>query len=482
LQAVERMREARMPVRGYVRQVEADALLALRSPQEARAIYAELVAADAANRNALIGRFYAEVECEDFSAAFRTADEVGDPVLSALARNYAGLDAQAWRRIGPVLGEPPVSAYARSAAGSIEAARGWTRRAHDDFLLASSAAPDDIGVSAGLAESFLRRRDLPNARAIHQRLSTDFPGNLRVERLARDLRDFDSASFDVVARARQSSGDAPAAPGPGIEVTGRVHSAPIDDNLRLFAGVGYAKARPPEGDAIRQRAGVGGEWRGADATIEASAWANGGDVSRAGMAGAASWSPNDLWALTADYETCSWETPLRATLHGITADGGGVGIGWAAHESRSAWLGLRAHRFSDGNERRQFRLAWAERVAQTPSWSLTLRPELYGSENTLRDAPYFNPSRDMALSVAVDWQGLLWRRYEASWRHRVIARVGRYRQDGFADGMVGGFAYEQSWQPGTRLELRWGVEIGRARYDGADENVAIAFISVSGRF
>jgi hypothetical protein len=32
------------------------------------------------------------------------------------------------------------------------------------------------------------------------------------------------------------------------------------------------------------------------------------------------------------------------------------------------------------------------------------------------------------------------------------------------------------------MELRWGVEFGRARYDGANEKMAILFISASGRF
>jgi biofilm PGA synthesis protein PgaA len=477
-----KMRAQSIPIRPYVREAEADSLLALRRPEEARAIYAELTAADPANLNATVGRFYAEVECEDFAAAFATADGLNRPVLAAQARNYAGLDAQAWERIAPVARRGSAAAYVRSAAAAIEMSRGWPRMAHDDIRVASYLAPDDVGIAVALAESYLRRRDLPAARAILARLSADFSGEPSVERLARELREFDSASFELVARARQESGGAIAAPGPGIETVGRVYSAPIQDSFRIFAGAGYATARPPEGDALRNRLGAGVEWRAPDAALEASAWSNGGDVSRSGAAASASWSPNDVWTLGADYERYAWETPLRAILHGITSDGGGVGVGAAWNESRAAWVGLRAHRFTDGNERRQYRIAWAERVAQTPSWSLTLRPEIYGSQNSLRDAPYFNPSRDFALSLALDWQGLIWRRYEQSFRHRITARVGEYRQEGFADGMVGGLAYEQSWQPGTRMELRWGVEFGRARYDGANEKMAILFISASGRF
>jgi biofilm PGA synthesis protein PgaA len=246
-------------------------------------------------------------------------------------------------------------------------------------------------------------------------------------------------------------------------------------------GTGYATARPPEGDARRKRVGAGVEWRGQDTEAQASAWSNGGDVSKTGAALSAAWSPDDFWSVSADYERYSWETPLRAVLHGITADGGGLGVGYAWNESRALWTGVRAHEFTDGNQRRQIRFAWAERVLEQPSMSVTLRPELYASRNSLANAPYFNPSHDLAVSLAADVQDVLWRRYEDSWRHRILVRAGRYHQEGFDDGWVGGVGYEQAWQR-ARFELRWGLELGRARYDGAGENYGVLFVAGSGRF
>ena len=467
----------------YVRRAQAASLLALRRPDEARAIYAQLAAADPTDRDARVGRFYAEVECEDFAAALATADTLDDPVLAAQARHYAGLDAQAWERIEPIVRRASAPAYVHAAAASIEAARGWPRRAHEDSVAAASLDPNDVGIAVALAESHLRRRDIEAARTIESRLAADYPDNTSVERLARELRELESASWEFDVRGRHESGGAASAPGPGVEATARVWSPPFSDAFRAFAAAGYATARPPEGDAQRHRAGVGVQWRGADAEAQASVWANGGDVDRTGAAASAAWSPDDHWTLAADYERYAWETPLRAVLHGITADGGGVGAGYAWNESRALFFGARAHDFTDGNRRRQYRVAWAERVMEQPGWSITLRPEVYGSRNSLgAAAPYFNPTSDLAASIAAEMQGILWRRYEAALRHRIVARVGGYRQQGFADGWVGGVAYEQSWQPGTRLELRWGVEVGRARYDGANENVAILFLAGSGRF
>jgi hypothetical protein len=128
------------------------------------------------------------------------------------------------------------------------------------------------------------------------------------------------------------------------------------------------------------------------------------------------------------------------------------------------------------------RLAWAERLAETPTWKWTLRPEAYTSSNTRVGAPYFNPSRDLALSASFDADGIVWREYEASLRHRLGIRAGRYRQEGYADGWIGGVSYEQTWQPDTRLEVRYGLEYGRARYDGVGENVLVVFLTASGRF
>ena len=468
-------------LRPYLREARADALLALRRPEEARAIYAALVAADSTNRNALLGRFYAEVECEDFAAALATADTIDDPVLAAQARHYAGLDAEAWERMEPLARSAPAAAYVRAAAASIEASRGWPRRAHEDLLVASALFPQDVGIAVGLAESHMRRRELDAARPIESRLAAEDPGNVAVARLTRELEEFDSARWEFDVRGRQESGTASAAPGPGVEATGRVWSAPFRDAFRGFVGAGDATARTPEGDALRHRVGAGIEWRGRDAEALASAWSNGGDVSKTGAALSGAWSPDDYWNVSADYERYAWETPLRAVLHGITADGGGVGVGYAWNESRALWAGLRAHEFSDGNQRRQLRFAWAERVLEQPGLSVTLRPEIYRSRNSLTNAPYFNPSSDLSLSLAADVQDVLWRRYEDSFRHRLVARAGRYRQEGFDDGWVGGVGYEQAWQR-ARFELRWGLDLGRARYDGANERYVIVFLTGSGRF
>ena len=60
----------------YVREAEADALLALRRPRDARRGYEEVMRADPTLREAQIGRFFALVEEEKFSAALQQVDQM----------------------------------------------------------------------------------------------------------------------------------------------------------------------------------------------------------------------------------------------------------------------------------------------------------------------------------------------------------------------------------------------------------------------
>ena len=91
LRQVEQLRAGGDGVPPYVRQAEADSLLALRRPADAKRAYSDVIETEPRNANALIGRFYSEVETEDFRAAFDTIDRlaqssaaiVGDAIRAA---------------------------------------------------------------------------------------------------------------------------------------------------------------------------------------------------------------------------------------------------------------------------------------------------------------------------------------------------------------------------------------------------------------
>jgi len=503
--AAEAMRADGATLPAYVRHAEADALLALRRPEDARAAYDEVLAADPSNREALVGRFFAEVETEDFAAAFATVDALvarepeakrtaRDPtprpnsdwldsrILAANARSYADMQAQAWLRMKPLADGAPALSYLRAAVASVAAARGWPRLADEEIHIAASLANDDLGIEIGLADSAMRRRRWPEARARIAALLAAAPQDSAAQRAARDLAAHDHAEVDAGVVLRHETGNAQAAPGSGVDAHLRLYSAPIAERWRAVAAAERQTASPPEGKAVRNRFGLGAQYQGPDTQFEATAWGNRGTLSKAGFSLAGSWAPDDHVSLGAEAQAFAADTPLRALLYGITANAAGMSASYTWSESRSVSAAVRALDFSDGNQRRSLTLSGSQRLVTEPHFSLDLRPGFYTSTNTLAGAPYFNPSRDRSFSLGAQADHVIWRRYERSLSQSLSATVANYWQQGYGSGAVGGLRYEQVWRNDPLTEWRYGAELARSSYDGVPERNGILFVNFNHRF
>jgi biofilm PGA synthesis protein PgaA len=491
----------------FARQSEADALLALRRPAEALAAYDEVLAADPDNRSAHVGRFFAEVEVEDFDAAFATIDAMAAAerpfrrtgvdtqdrpnsdwldatILAGNARSYADLQAEAWTRLELLANGAPALSYLRSSLAAVAAGRGWPRRADEEIHIAVSLAPNDRGIQVGLAESAMRRQRWPEAREHIGALTAALPEDAAVQRAARDLAVHGLSELEFGVVLRDESDDAPGAPGTGADVHLRVFSPPFDDR-QLWRAVGAferATAEPIEGKAIRIRSGAGLQVRGPDMQATALAWANAGTLNRGGASLKTAWQPDDHWWLGADAEVFAQDTPLRALLYGVRADAVGVSASYRWHESRSVSAGLRYSEFTDGNRRQALTLGWSERLLTTPGLQLDARPSYYTSSNSLDGAPYFNPSRDRAIAVAFDADHLIWREYERSFGQQLQWVVGSYWQDGYGSKTTGSLLYQHTWRWQPFTEWRYGAQFARNAYDGVGENTLLLFLNFNHRF
>ena len=201
-----------------------------------------------------------------------------------------------------------------------------------------------------------------------------------------------------------------------------------------------------------------------------------------GVAASGSWSPDDVWTLAADYERyCLGDSAAggparhhvrrRRRRRGRRMERVARGVGGIARAP------LQRRKRSAGNTASQGRARRADAIlvahaAPRALWFAQLRCAM--RPTSIR--PATSPFR--WRSTGRDRSGAATRRRSAIASPRARARTGR--KDSRTASWAGGL--EQAWQPGTRLELRWGVEVGRARYDGANENMAILFLSASGRF
>lgn len=505
LAATEALRAAGDAIPAYVRLAEADVLLALRQPARALAAYQDVLQNDPASREARIGLFYAQIEIEDFAAAFANVDAqaaaegprrdapgrlrpepnddwLGAQILAANARHYADMHAEAWDRLLPLAQRAPALGYLRSALGSVAAARGWPRLAEEEIRIAASIAPEDRGIEVALADSDLRRADLESAKTRTDSLISRFPDDLSVQRLKRDIAIAEMREFRFDVSSRREHGTALSAPGGGSQTAARLYSSPYAGRLRALAAAERMTSYPVEGRVLRERLGAGAEYAGPDVTVEAIAWQNSGTLSKDGASLIGSWRPDDHWAVYAGAEAYSSDTPLRAQFYGISGDAVDLGGEYRWHESRSISGAVRSTEFSDGNRRQSERVVFRQRIIDQPHFDLDLRPEYYASRNSKQGAPYFNPVNDQALTLALEAEHVISREYDRSWVQRVVLTAGSYRQEGFGSGTIGSLSYEQRYRFDPTFEIRYGLETNRRIYDGSAERALTGFFSLNKRF
>ena len=339
------LRQEGRPIPPYVREAEADALLALRHPGEARAAYEEVLAAEPQSRSARVGLFFALLEEERVSEALALADAMaaeGGPkmwrgmspvpaanwdwldaqALAANARYYVGEYREAWRRLQPLVDGAPAMSFLRLAKAEIASARGWPRLADEETHIAAVLTSPDRSTEIALAEVALARKRYDEAQQRTSLLVSLFPGDQAVERLRRSVRAHDAPELRLDTQFRNEHDSSADSPGSGYDVRSALLAPPIAERWRLKAAYEFSQANPIEGLVVRTRYGAGVEADWPDASLDATVWINKGTLDRAGGRLAGTWEIGDHLQLAGEGERYSADTPLRATYYGISADDG----------------------------------------------------------------------------------------------------------------------------------------------------------------
>ena len=517
------------PLPLYAEEAYADALLYLRRPEDALEAYQRVLAASPKDLKvredvevrygqldgearygrldveARYGLFYSAVELEDFDTAYATIDAMvadepvwrgyrDDPtryantervsaeVTAAQGRFYGNQLADAWTRITGIADAAPANGSARLALYQIANARGWPRRATAEGEIAASLDPRAVGSKIALIEVAIANYRYADAQQMMTDLLALYPENTAVQRLARDLDAKQRWLVEMEVKPSDSEGGGANASGRSLTTQTKITTPPINDNWQLFASHDYANARPPEGFVDRSRVSAGVQWSSPDLTATLYPSQNLGTLSRAGGGATLGWSPSDEVHLAFAGERYTWDTPLRAVLHGITADSLSTKATYRWDESRDVSASFAYLPFSDSNQRFAGGVSYKERLINVPGFDLTGNAEAYASSNSRRDAPYYNPSQDLSVTGGLLAEHVLWRRYEDSLVQALKVDGGLYSENGFGDNWIATIDYQHRWRFDPLSEFHYGVQLSRRVYDGSVEKSVTLVVGLTQRF
>jgi biofilm PGA synthesis protein PgaA len=487
------------PLPPYAEQAYGDALLDLQRPEEARKAYERILAQSPNDVAARYGKFYASVDLNDFTTAYATIDALvadepvqrgykddptryGNPdrayaeVTAIQVRAWGNQLGEAWARITKFSDAAPANPQGRLALYQIANARGWPQRATAEGEIAASLAPREVDSRLTLVEVAMLNYRFAEAQRMIDELLAQYPENGAVRRLARELDAQKRWLLEAEVRPSNSDGGGANAMGQSLVQLAKLTTPPIADNWRLFVTDDYANANPPEGFTQRLRIGAGVEWRIPNLTATLYPTQSWGTYARPGGVATVDWLVTDQVRLAVAGELYSWGTPLRALLFGTTADEYSAKATYRWHESRAVSASFAYMPFTDSNQRFSGGITYRERLVNLPGFDLTALAEAYASSNSLLNANYYNPIRDLSLTGGMLAEHVLWRHYDVSLVQALTVDAGLYSEYGFSDNWIGTLNYEHRWRFDPLTEFRYGVMLTRRAYDGSIENT-ITFIA-----
>jgi biofilm PGA synthesis protein PgaA len=505
------------PLPAYALNAAADALMALRQPEQARAMYQRALLADPGNGGSQTGLVYAELEAENLPGM----EQMVQQRLAATQRSPAArrTEVSALRFADRI--QPAATALAQLSTefpsdvglwleqADLLSQRGLPRAAAERYRAVLAAEPASVKARAGLADAVWAQGDIPQAARMVAALQAEAPEHPAVQRLVRawqrNQRPF------LTSSATWGFGSGHVAGNDDLAWSSTLYSGQTAQGLRLFATHHRASAQwwwdsahLYQGSASHTRGGMGLEWtqRDLQATVEVGHDLRNGHAT-VGAVGA-NWQVNDQLSLRARYESQTNDFPLKGRVPDVEsnlgapthlhADKTALGVAYRWNESRRVAADVSHYRFNDGNQRTAVAASWSERLVSGYGRTLDLQTAAYTSANSLRDTVYFNPQRDFAVSATLTADWLTWRHYERSFNQRVAVSAGLYRQqsgDGSSSASYGqtygwnpfyGVYYAHEWQWGPDRSLRYGIGARRFPYDGKFENSRYIDATLNWRF
>ncbi|MDR3415571.1 MAG: poly-beta-1,6 N-acetyl-D-glucosamine export porin PgaA [Nevskia sp.] len=498
---------ARVAVPDYVLLPVADAYLRLRQPERAAKLYRQVLAREPDDFEASEGLFYALAESEHPADAIALIDDLnrrqpiwlwqkGDrvPVSNprreatelqrAEARLFADDLAQAQSMFTWLTDQAPNNPNYRSGLAGLYAARGWPRRADEEYRIAATLDPytPDPPRRANAAINDLGLQHYRQAATAIAALQEQFPEVAEVQRAQRELDLFERPEVTLSVQ-RSVTPATNVKLGAGLLASLESYTGPFDEHWRLYGGASSGHETDAGGSITLRRIEAGLEYRGGGYTARLAPsqnWWSG--RSSTGVDAVLSAALDDEWEIDGKGSRFAGDTPLRALLNGVTADSGELGVHYRGSELFKASLDSGLTSYSDGNRavglKSNLQYQWYTR----PHWQLSGLLDLAATHNSRPGQAYYSPDHDFEALPGIALRQILDHRYERLIENRLSLQGGVYDEKGYGAHPAGSATDKFSYHANNAL--RGDLELGYSRiaYDGLYENDFSVLLSVEWRY
>lgn len=492
----------------YVSRARAYALNGLGRPDEAAALYENLIQQepqrgsdpdDPLNE----GLFYSYTDAQRFRDADRllASWRAGEPeqrwdftqttrienpnyqkilLLEVLLMAWRGRAGEASERLANYQEQAPGDPYLWQIKGDLERDRGWPRQAEAAYLRAAEKLPpeqQDATRHGVLLAKLERGQWQGTTTAVAHEIAEARPSATR-DVLARTWRELRAPQLSSSVTRSEGSGSGTQASrewryevlleGPRNKNGSRAFAQRIGqfgefDDENLYAAYDVA----------------GYEWNLHPATIKLAA-GHGAQLNDDFLASVeVRYAASDHLTTTLGVELNTPDTPLRALRDGINADRYRGEIAYRHDERGAGALGLMVTDFEDNNLRQSAYGYWNQTLYHLDRWKINGEVRAATSRNDEVDASYFNPRRDANLGgvLSLNYERPLG--YRQSFTQTLSLGTGRYWQEDNDSENTWSIGYQHQWKLAPTLSIEYGISRQRAVYDGTpeyDNSISASFV------
>jgi len=478
----------------YVLASAGRAYLQLRQPERAIKLLITANEMRPGNNTFRFALIYAYLDLDDYESVLAAEPMVlmandspivkGNPerlqaeVIAAIADvSIAQLQA-AQNRLESLLTEAPHNPDLRHELANVYRGRGWIDRSLFEYEQVLTMDEDQMFARVGRAYAQLDAQHFRDVDVAISELNRFQSSQPIVQRLTQTWTTHNRSELLVEASTGESTGSTFGSDVYTIDALW--FTRPIRYNYRGFFHLHNSSADFPEGNAHRQRFGLGAEYR-------ANRWTAAGemladtDEGGIGVSGSVGWRMSDLWLLSGALQLDGNDTQLRAYRAGIESDQLELAARYAPNESTGYAVGWRLRDYSDGNQGQTLFGELSRRILTRTKSTLDVTAELASSNNDLQNVPYFSPNSDLSYLVGLRHEWRIRRRYDRLLTQVAEVRVGQYDQSGFDTGNIWRASYALNIELSPNLFIRTGIQRSRMFYDGAAEFDTTLFATIQAR-